>query len=414
MVPFVVLTATILALLGSFLLLLGLILAIKGRRQLRQRTQRRRRAVLEPRVLRYCQVSREMPPAELLDERPARRDVEILERILLDHIQAVKGTVRERLIRACEQLGLVDRAVSQLGVRRWWVRAGAADKLGGMRSPRAVGPLARAMEDASFEVRLRAAQALGAIGGRVALSKLVAALREPNRWSAMRIADILAGMGEEAVDELMEELPDLPPASLLLAIDIFGRARSLKAIPLLRGLLLDADPDVRARAAHALGQIGDPGSIPDLVEALTDPSWPARAMAAKALGRIPGARAVEALCGALTDPQWWVRANAAEALKAKGDPGRRALLSMLDSNDAYAREQAVLMLQEAGVLDSSVEQLASGDEAERARAADLISKMVSIHCTDLLREMATEHPNRTARENLTVLLRGAPAPPGGM
>jgi HEAT repeat protein len=400
------------AVVAAFGLLLALIVATKARRQIRDLRRRRRRAALEPLVLRYG-AAREGSIAALLPGPPGRLDRDVLEAILLDQIQAVRGSVRDRLVRACEELGLLDRQIALLASRRPWVRAEAAEKLGLMRSPRAAEPLARAMDDPVGEVRIRAARALGAVRGRAAVSKLVTALMEPNRWSAMRVADILTGMGEEAVADLMREMAHLPDPSRLLVIDIFGRVRSLRSIDTLRELLHDRVPDIRARAAHALGTIGDPGSVPALVAALADPEWPVRAMAAKALGRIPGDDAVRPLCGALTDSQWWVRANAAEALKGKGDEGHRALVSMLDSKDAYAREQAVLMLQESGVLDDYVARLSAPDKAERDRAVAVVARLVSLRRTDLLHEMAAGHPDSEVRRNLTVLLGLPPQPAGG-
>jgi HEAT repeat protein len=269
------------------------------------------------------------------------------------------------------------------------------------------------MDDPAPEVRIRAARALGAVRGHAAVSKLVTALMEPNRWSAMRIADILTGMGEEAVGDLMRELPRLPDPSRLLVIDIFGRVRSLQTIPMLRELLEDPNKDIRARAAHALGQIGDPGSSSTLIAALADPAWPVRAMAAKALGRIPSSDSLDPLSAALTDKEWWVRANAAEALKSKGERGHEALVAMLESSDAYAREQAVLMLQESGVLDEYVVRLGSSKKAERDRAVTLVARLVDLKRTDLLRQMGAEHPDPEIRRNLAKLLGLTPDPEGG-
>lgn len=389
-----------------FTALFVVIVAAKARRQWVESRRRRRRARLEPVLLRYAS-SPGGTLAEMLGGAPGGRDLDVLEWILLDHVQAVRGQVQERVVAAFEELGLVDRAMAAFDARRSWTRAEAAEKLGQMRSSRAAGALVRAMDDPAPEVRLRAARALGILRGSAAVSKLITSLQEPNRWSAMRIADILAGMGEEAVEGLLAELPRLPGGSRVLVIDIFGRARSLKAIPALRELLRDPDPDVRARAAHALGQIADTGAVSGLVSALSDPRWPVRAMAAKALGRIPGDGAIDALCRSLTDSQWWVRANAAEALKGKGERGHRALVEMLDSPDAYAREQAVLMLQESGILDEYVGKLGGGEPAERERAAGVIGRLVALKRTDRLREMAVDHPDREIRSRLARLL----APP---
>jgi HEAT repeat protein len=135
-------------------------------------------------------------------------------------------------------------------------------------------------------------------------------------------------------------------------------------------------------------------------------------MAARALGRIAGTEAVEPLCVALTDGQWWVRVNAAEALKAKGPQGQAALIGMLDSGDPYAREQSVLMLEEAGVLDEAVGNLRSSDGDARALAQALIRRVAVLGRTDLLRQLGADHPDPEVRKDLAGLLAPAPAAGG--
>ena len=320
--------------------------------------------------------------------------------------------MQARLVEACEDLGLVDVLIDKLRSRRYWERVAAAEKLGRMGSTRSIDPLVVAMEDDSPEVRRRAAQAVGNIGGREAVAKLISFLQEPSRWSALRIADVLAGMKEDSVLELMEEFPGLPPASRPLVVDVLARIRSLRSLELLQRLLSSDDANLRARAAYALGQIGDPSSVAQLLEMLGDSAWPARAMAAKALGRIAGLEAVQPLCGALTDPEWWVRANAAEALGAKGETGYQALVDMLSSEDAYARDQAVSVLQDSGVLDDFVNQL-RGDDEQVERAEGLINKFISLGRTDRLREAVGRHPDGEVRQHLALLLgRGVAQPEG--
>jgi HEAT repeat protein len=61
-------------------------------------------------------------------------------------------------------------------------------------------------------------------------------------------------------------------------------------VPLLRDALRDPDPELRWRAAEALGRIG-PGArdaVPDLTAALKDPDEAVRRWAAWALGRVEG------------------------------------------------------------------------------------------------------------------------------
>ncbi len=406
--PYLLISIAILAIVAFFSSLLLTIVFMKLRRQVKENQIQRRRDILEPRILEYGR-AQGASVRDYLAGIQVAGDEEPLRRILMDHIRTVRGMVRERLVRACEELGLVQDAIRLLESSQAWVRGAAAEDLGRMRSETSVEALVQAMEDPVSDVRMRAAQSLGTIGGRAAANQLVGFFRQPDRWSGIRIADILTSMGEETVEELLREFHNIPEQSRTLAIDVLGRVRSLSAIPLLRELLHDESTDVRARAADALGQIGDPNTASRLMDALEDDSWQVRAIAAKSLGRLPGIQSLDALCRALTDAQWWVRANAAEAIKAKGEPGHKALLGMLDSHDVYAREQAVFMLEESGVLDTYLDQLGSKRDDDRVQAVNFINKLVLLERTDRLTEAAHKHPDRNVREELLNLLGISPS-----
>ncbi len=390
-----------------FLFLLLLIIVNKGWRELREGGLARRRAALEQRLFRYVMSAE--PIENVIPPPWDRRDWPAVESVFFDLSRVAKGNVRERALEAFEKMGIVDHYLEHLSGRRWWIRAEACEKLGLIGSPRAVGPLIERIADPFPEVTVRATQALGRIGTSEALRPLVKALKNPGRWSAIRVSVILIMAGDEAVNVLLEEFQWLPDEAKLSAIDIFARIRSLRATPLLRELLEDPNPDLRARAAHALGMLGDPTAAPLLAARLRDDQWPVRAMAAKALGRLRESGSIDALKKALGDPQWWVRANAAEALKSKGTSGREALLEMLDSDDPYAAQQAVQMLQESGVLDDFIGMLVSTVPGEQTSALGVMTRLVKLRRVDLLGEVAREHPDRMVRQRLATLL-GMAAP----
>jgi HEAT repeat protein len=104
----------------------------------------------------------------------------------------------------------------------------------------------------------------------------------------------------------------------------------LKTIDDLTGLLLHRNPQVRAKAAHALGVmvkkqgLRDERAISELVQMLAltgkDPSPKVRIQAAFALGHIGGDRVLSPLGVALRfDKNAKVRAMAAESLRIVGD-----------------------------------------------------------------------------------------------
>jgi HEAT repeat protein len=396
------LIVTVLSIAAIFLALTILIVAGKAWREFRDGWRRARRRVLEPLILKYAHGSdASILPA--LGGAIAKRDRVVVETILLDHVSRVRGIEHERLCRALDELGFVDRFLENLRSSRWFRRAQGAENLGLAGATRATAPLAAALADDIPEVRLRAAKALGLVGGRAAVPPLVNALTEPNRWSTIRIADVLTGMGGEVVKELMDAFPALNAHAKLAALDILGRIHALEAVPWLLSRLDDPEGNVRARAAHALGAIGVVDAAPALRKALADDAWPVRAMAAKALGRVHDLEAIPMLCGALRDREWWVRANAAEALKLAGPPGIEALERMLDDTDLYATHQACLMLEDAGVLDRRVAQLA-GSGAIRSAAESIVTRFVQAGQISRLRELAETHSEASVREALSRLV----------
>ena len=405
-----ILVATILVVASVFLTLMLLIVAAKAWREIRDGWRRARRRVLEPKLLRYAHGS-DASVLSALGGGLDPRDRGVVEAILIDHVQRVRGIERDRLARALDELGYVDRYLAGLDSSRWWKRAESAEHLGLAIARRATARLVRALEDETAEVRLRAAKALGAVGGRAAVLPLLKALSEPNRWSTIRLADILSDMGQDVVRELMDAFPRLNAHARLAALDILGRIHSLDAVPWLLERLKDTESDVRARAAHALGAIGVLDSGPALRRALTDPEWPVRAMAAKSLGKIHDAEGIPPLCTALRDREWWVRANAAEALKLLGPIGIEALEGMLDDEDLYAKHQACSMLEESGILDRRVAQLASSG-AVREAAESIVKRFVHAGQTGRLRELAAKHSDARVRAALARLVPAEPAAEG--
>jgi len=112
-------------------------------------------------------------------------------------------------------------------------------------------------------------------------------------------------------------------------------------------------PRDRAKAATALGKLGDPRAVEPLLEALSDDgSGFVRENTAEALGRLGDPRAVHPLVAALGDGNSAVRRGAADALLRLGHPkwsqwvsGERGDFNRLGaSNDPAAGEPLVAAL----------------------------------------------------------------------
>ena len=174
----------------------------------------------------------------------------------------------------------------------------AASALGQQDSGRVFGALAAALSDRDPRCRAGAARALGFLGGEAAAGQLAQRLGDPVSSVRVATAEALGRTGDPGCAE-----------SLVL-------------------LLSDESTDVRRAAAQALGKLGSPQTAPPLAQALQTPSQPLlvrRALAA-ALAAIPHPDARPVLMDALSDADPQVRAYAAQALGHVGDESAYAAL----------------------------------------------------------------------------------------
>ncbi len=100
--------------------------------------------------------------------------------------------------------------------------------------------------------------------------------------------------------------------------------------------------------------------LDSVVAALHSPDWRVRAKAATAIGMIGDSSAADELAHALQDQAWWVRRNSAGALAMMRD-GVPLLYQALTSPDAFARDAAAEALEDIGELAKARAAHATGE-----------------------------------------------------
>ncbi len=301
-------------------------------------------------------------------------------------IEALEDTNQWVRIVAAEALGqlrarqAVEALILCLDDPSIWVRRAAVVALGEIGDPRAVPPLVeRLLHHPSTEwpVELRdvAARALGRLGPP-ALEALTAALEDEDKWVRQAAVRALGQMGNpQAADALIAVLDSDEPWLRSAAVQALARipdARAVRAAlrseeaPRAFGMLIalnemdssvarwltaaleDPDPQIRARAAYALGQMGETSTLTRLMTALGERflSSPAHDRPALVL---PTPEMVDALVAALQDSEARVRQAAAEALgQVRAQRAIPALQQALQDPDAGVREAAARALGEIG------------------------------------------------------------------
>ncbi|HTE17482.1 MAG TPA: HEAT repeat domain-containing protein [Armatimonadota bacterium] len=202
------------------------------------------------------------------------------------------------------------RLIEDLSDWKWQVRVRAAAALGAMQDSRAVPPLVAALGDEQWEVREEAVKAL-VLMGEPAVQALCAALRQGDLRG--RAAEVLGKIGEPAVVPLCAVLKGEDRAASLQAAITLGQIRDTRAVDDLgealraaipmwdprTGELFEGDRQLARAAVTVLGRIGGAGAVPPLCTALQGWDREVRAWAADALAAMAGRTPVPELRAAV-------------------------------------------------------------------------------------------------------------------
>ena len=227
------------------------------------------------------------------------------------------------------------------------------------------------MSDENPLIRLHASISLMKMDDQTGYEEIASALMGSND---IHVDVVLSGLGEAKHFgvPLLTRLADQEGpnrAALQQTID--------QVSTLLVEQLEDEDPEMRRRAALALGQLGDSQYVDALVQRLDDPSNQVRFSTAAALAEMDEQAGVDFLFDAMRDPDPILRTNAVKFLSGvQKNTGtvQAQLISTLSSQEALARAGAAQVLGQARVL-AAVEalQAATRDDDAQVRANTVIA-----------------------------------------
>lgn len=242
------------------------------------------------------------------------------------------------------KIGLESKYITMLKSGKWAKQGIAIKKLGDLQSWPAIPYIIEYMESPNIEVRIAAARSLSKIGGEKAIQALLQALSNPQKWTAIRIQDIVLSMGQQSVAFLLNIIEHSTPEVQKNIIEILGLMANHEAIPTLINYLINHDEEIKIKAIKAMGNLKASEAEEPLIYLLEDEAWVVRAMAAKALGSIGTIESIPPLFNSLKDAQWWVRLNSAESLIKLGPVGRAALEKALTCDDRFVVDIATQTL----------------------------------------------------------------------
>lgn len=373
-------TAAMLALwvaLGAVLLVVAITTGLRVYAALSRRRFLRYHGEIHERLAAYLAGAGAEPPAP----PRGRFEQRVMRRELVRLAPLLKGEPRNLVARVYASYGLVESTVRDLAGRNSLDRIRAAEELGAMGAADAAAALEDGLAHHDGLFRIACARALAELGAVETLPRIARALSEESADPG-DFAEIVLAFGPAAEPFLKQRLVSAPTAGeRRLAAATLGELRAHEALPELLAALGNADDELVARAARALGRIGDTAATPALIDLLRDRrrAWFVRVAAATGLGGLDDPAAAPALARSLSAADWELRNASARALVALGEAGLRAVARQLAELSDEGIAHYAGMLDMEWRLDEVIERALGGDEelervVERAVAAGVTAR----------------------------------------
>lgn len=300
-----------------------------------------------------------------------------------------------------------DWLVADLDHNELQIRQAAAVGLGDLGDPRSVPLLVSLLDDDSMVLRKAALLGLGKIKDPRSIKPLLLfGLNDPQM--KFLASEAIIGMGQDAVQSLIELLDEQELGIVLEAIVLLGRIKDSRARRALMMVIDARQPLLQCHAIEALGQIGDPKSIGPLARLLKSPDANIRATAAGALSKMASNKNVVApLVQALNDPDEDVVVQAATGLgetgvKRAAEPLSR-LLHAPQENIRVAVAQAMGALGDQRAVPHLLALLDVDSQDLQLKVLSTLRTMKPPHISgELLKRL--DHPNPVIRRRMIDVL----------
>ncbi|SFL72675.1 HEAT repeat-containing protein [Paenibacillus sp. 1_12] len=262
------------------------------------------------------------PPGKLTN-----KELKAIQQKLLEWIEVLEGSHRDKLCELCQQMGLVDLDRDRLHSHLHWERIDAVYHLGVMRAKSCTGELLSLLERETDE---STAFVIGRAAAKCAqqpgeLRRLILRLVKHHPQSHHLILDIIGSSDLDPVPVFLEMLLTQEEDLITVALVGLSGRNVPEAIPFLDNLVHSENKELRVKASKLLLQYTHL-LLPDKLLAFMQHSdWEIRAAAVKIAGEQPAGDFIDILKHAMLDSEWWVRHHAIASLSKLGISGFQAI-----------------------------------------------------------------------------------------
>jgi HEAT repeat protein len=280
-------------------------------------------------------------------------DRELVERVLIELLDSLRGTGAARLVDTAQDLGLVDRWRREARSRRVSRRRRGVSALSRLPLESVRPALREALTDSDSQVRVAAACGLARQGATDAGLVFAHVLRESLAVRVLVSEQLRPHAPALAAAAIPEAIGTGDRARIIAALDIAAAWRRSLPVSDLEPLLLCPDGEVARRALRLVPYCADGTQHePRIIDALGHADASVRMMAATQAGRLHVSLALTPLQVALSDPDAGVARACAFSLAQLGPYGQRILeREILRGTKAAPLAAEALEIQQTGRLD---------------------------------------------------------------
>jgi HEAT repeat protein len=232
-----------------------------------------------------------------------------------------------------------------------WTRVAAAKASGRLRLESTIPALTKAMDGSDEDVGYAAADALSQLNTPESADVIMQRITTQPKLNNSRLASMIERMNCDLTALFREQLQRADTQALYWTTTLIGQKELYELVMDVRPMLASEDANVRAAACECIGELKIRLTDRWLSPLLSDEKWFVQSNAAKALGDLQANWAVPRLVELLTSNEWWVRQNAADALAKIGPDAMDAVEALLDSEDRFARNTSVEILERVGWIE---------------------------------------------------------------
>ncbi|OJF92554.1 HEAT repeat domain-containing protein [Alkalibacterium sp. 20] len=292
--------------------------------------------------------------SELSIEPKSYLEKKVLQSLILDYNSFISGTNQTVLLKNIGKNSVIDKVERYLSSSNIWKKKTGTFLAGEYELSELMPLLLKQLQTSDNELFFVTARSLIQISDALYLREILEQAVEQTRMSKNNVLSLIE-LVEGDIKEILEDVMESDDTFLqVVALEGIGKRRYQESIKWIERMIYHPQKELRIaalKASYMLGNIGDDNYLSHIMSLENDMEWEVRSFLARYLRKVNRDDSIKILTNYMSDENWYVRHNAAESLLVHKNGGHLALLTLLDSDDPFARDTANAVLQREALYE---------------------------------------------------------------